>query len=108
MAQKNNKKSLLSLFLYTIANPSAITFELNGGRFGDCLSCYSKAKYFSHVHKLPLYYTRFTYSDQLTLHAYETEYTKDIASPFDAIIRVNSEADIKNNKLTPFFAGVLF
>ena len=91
----------LLFFLFLIFQtcfPSAITFELNGGRFGDCLSCYTKAKYFSCVHKLPLYYTRFTYSDQLTLHAYEAEYTKDSAAQFDAIIRVNSDADIKNNK----------
>ena len=86
----------LLLFSQTII-PAAITYELNGQRFGDSLSCYCKAKLFSTMYGLPLFYVPFKYSDQLALHKTQTLYTSDVAKTFDSIVRVNSEEDIKNN-----------
>lgn len=79
-------------------NPAAITFELNGGRFGDNLSTYCKAKVFSYKYDIPLLYKPFEYSDQLTLHLKETKFTQKLATHFDAIIPVKTEDDIKKNK----------
>ena len=91
---------LLTLICTQAVCHSAITYEFNGGRFGDCLSTYCKAKWFSHKYKLPLLYRPFTYSDQLRLHTVETMYSDKQKQSFDAIVTVNSETDIKNNKKT--------
>lgn len=78
--------------------PRAITFDLNGGRFGDNLSTYCKAKYYARQHKLKLLYKPFKDSDQLTLHTIETLYTPELKNSFDKIIRVKTEKDITDNK----------
>jgi hypothetical protein len=85
---------LLLLFCSNIRCERAITYEFNGGRFGDCLSTYSKAKWFAHKHKLKLIYKPFTYSDQLAMHTIESLYTNDVIQSFDKIVKVKSEADI--------------
>lgn len=76
----------------------AITYEFNGGRFGDCLSTYCKAKWFSHKHKLKLIYKPFTYSDQLIMHTTEFLYSENQIQSFDKIVKVKNEADITSNK----------
>ena len=89
---------LLLLFCMNIQCERVITYDLNGGRFGDCLSCYCKAKWFSYKHKLKLIYKPFIYSDQLAMHTIESMYTDNLVQSFDKIIKVKSEADITNNK----------
>lgn len=84
----------LLLFFPTVLCSSAITYDLNGGRFGDCLSTYCKAKWFSFKYKLPLYYKPFEYSDQLVLSKEETEYDKTLLNNFEKIVKVKSEEDI--------------
>ena len=89
---------LLLFFCSSIRCERAITYEFNGGRFGDCLSTYCKAKWFAYKHKLKLFYKPFTYSDQLTMHNIESVYGDPIAQSFDKIVKVKNEADIINNK----------
>jgi len=94
-------RSIFLLLLFFCANiqcERAITYEFNGGRFGDCLSTYCKAKWFAHKHKLKLIYKPFIYSDQLALHTFETVYANETLQPFDKIVKVKSETDILNNK----------
>lgn len=89
----------IALLLFCCKNrPAAITFELNGGRFGDNISTYCKAKIFSYKYDIPLLYTPFEYSDQLTLDLTETKYSTEKASSFDAIVSVKTEDDVKKNK----------
>ena len=88
---------LLALNFCTLTSPM-ITYEFNGGRFGDCLSTYCKAKWYAYKHKLKLLYKPFTYSDQLNLHLTEASFDGTITTFFDAIIKVNSEEDITRNK----------
>lgn len=76
----------------------AITYDLNGGRFGDCLSTYAKAKWFAFKYQLPLLYKPFEYSEQLNLHIFETAYNPEDSKSFSKIVKVKSEADITNNK----------
>lgn len=85
------KKYLLPLLLFTLAQyhntsiASAVTWEPNGGRFGDNLLSYSKAKWLSYVYNIPVLYVPFTYSDQLLLSEQEIEYTSDIHATFKKV-----------------------
>lgn len=85
---------LLLFASFSLQGKSAITYDLNGGRFGDNLSTYSKAKWYAHKYKLTLLYKPFKYSDQLTLHTFETPYTEELTSSFDLVVKVKSEEDI--------------
>ena len=91
---------VLIIFLFCPATQCerVITYEFNGGRFGDCLSTYCKAKWFSYKHNLKLLYKEFTYSDQLALHIREINYNADQKDSFSKIIKVKNESDIINNK----------
>ena len=84
----------LLLFYSAAAYPSAITYDLNGGRFGDCLSTYCKAQWFSFKYKLPLYYKPFEYSDQLALSIMQKEFDQSLLNNFEKVIKVKSEDDI--------------
>lgn len=81
-----------------ICQPSAITYELNGGRFGDNLSTYCKAKWYAYKYKFPFLYKPFTYSDELALHNQETLLNTEVFGEYEAIIKVSSEDDIKKHK----------
>lgn len=75
MAQKNND-----------AIPSsAITYELNGGRFGDNLLSYSRAKWLSYEWGIPLQLYPFPYSDQLVLYDQEQKVCID---QFSRVVRL--------------------
>ena len=61
----------LLLFFNGIYADSAVTYLSTkkwGGRLGDMLLMYTKAKWVAYTHNLPLLYKPFTYSDQLALH----------------------------------------
>lgn len=61
---------------------SVVTYELNGGRFGDNLSSYCRAIWISYRYNIPLLYKLFKYSDQLALDNYGVPMNKKIASQF--------------------------
>jgi hypothetical protein len=88
----------LMLFSQLSSGKCAITYEFNGGRFGDCLSTFAKAKWYAFKYKFQLLYKPFKYSDQLNLHTSETPYKADDLQFFNKIIKVKSETDIINNK----------
>jgi hypothetical protein len=46
---------------------AAVTYELSGGRFGDCLISYLHAKWFAYERGIPVVYKSFTHSNQLVL-----------------------------------------
>jgi hypothetical protein len=66
---------------------SAVTFELNGGRFGDNLLSYSRAKWLSYQYGIPLMLYPFPYSDQLVLYEQEQMLCID---DFDRVVRLPS------------------
>jgi len=77
------------LFTHAIAcSTSAITWEPNGGRFGDNLLSYSRAKWLSYKFNIPVLYLPFKYSDQLMLHETEAMYTLELAQQFSKIVRI--------------------
>jgi hypothetical protein len=50
---------------------SAVTYELNGGRLGDNLISYVRAKWISYYYKIPLIFLPFKHSDKLALDTLE-------------------------------------
>jgi hypothetical protein len=76
-----------------IAQPSALTFSLNGGRFGDHLISYCKAKYLSYKYDVPLIVESFPLSEQLALSKFETGHNLDKTS-FNTKITINDDADL--------------
>lgn len=73
---------LTSLTCSAKIGPSAITWKPNGGRFGDDLLSYSKAKWLSMEYKIPLLCQPFKYSDELMLQENETMYTEECLLQF--------------------------
>ena len=61
---------------------SAITWQPNGGRFGDNLLSYAKTKWLARNHNLQLLYLPFDYSDQLLLSEQETMLTPEREKQF--------------------------
>lgn len=53
---------------------SAVTYDLNGGRLGDNLVTYIKARWIAYTNDLPFLYVPFAYSDQLMMHELDTMY----------------------------------
>jgi|ERR1700733_47360 len=90
------------VFLYVVlffslpTFPSAITYELNGGRFGDNLSTFCKAQFFCYKTKLPPIYKEFEYSNQLGMHHHKSA-THNQAHHFSKTVRVNTIDDITKN-----------
>jgi len=78
---------------------SAITYELNGGRFGDNLRSYAIAKWLSLQYNLPLLYLPFPYSDELMIAELEQSYSIEADGGFKDIVYLPSsrELKLKNN-----------
>src|SRR5260221_8397126 len=67
------------LGMHFVGRASIVTYVLNGGRFGDNLLSYSKAKWLSYTYSIPFYYKPFPYSDQLQLSIDQKRYTSSVA-----------------------------
>lgn len=70
-----------ALYANHSASQSAVTYlgiDEWGGRLGDMLLMYVKAKWVAHQHKLPLLIRPFKYWDQLALYDREQHLTQDI------------------------------
>jgi hypothetical protein len=64
--------SLLAAFSLSFATPHAVTNDpQSGGRFGDKLLTYLRAKWISYHYDIPFYYQPFEYSKRLLLHERE-------------------------------------
>jgi len=98
-------KSILCTILFLVAfygsclcvnSPSAITYVLNRGRFGDHLLNYSKAKWVEYQDDILFFYTPFKYSNMLKMHELENVYTKGVNRRFKRSFRLNK---IKNFRI---------
>jgi hypothetical protein len=77
-------------------NSSAITYKLNGGRFGDNVAgSFTKGLYLSWRYELPLIYERFPGSDELCMHELYGQQNYD-ATDFAQIIKIDDEEQLKN------------
>lgn len=69
----------------------AITYKLeNWRRLGDHITTYCKAKYFSYIYRIPLFYRPFPYSDQFEVHQKEQMLTPEIEKKFSKVIPINT------------------
>jgi hypothetical protein len=81
---------------------SATTWVANGGRFGDNLLSYARAKWLSYKYDIPVLYLPFPYSDQLILHEQEDMYTPESEQLFTHITHLPPSAQyhIENDNNT--------
>jgi len=94
LSEKLDKKS----------SKSAITYNLNGGRFGDNLFSYCKTKWLSFKHGIPLIYKPFQHSKKLKLHKKEKKYSRSLPTKFKTTRYVSTS---QFRKLQPN-AGILY
>lgn len=86
---------LLSFF--NCISGSAIVLKVDhGGRLGDHIRDYSKAKYFSYKYNLPLYVMNFQYVERFNFWGCE-KYNKNLEAQFKKKIVVQVESDIIQN-----------
>lgn len=104
------KKTYLKLILLVLpcsynihAASSAVTYTFNGGRFGDQLFTYIKAKWVSFIYEIPLLYKPIKFSNQLVLHDHEQHFDKQEAKHYKMIKKITHEhtatIDPKNETL---------
>ncbi len=64
------------IFSHVFGN-EAVTYSFSGGRFGDQLLCYLRAKWISYEYDIPLLYKPFPYSSELTLDKVESRFENE-------------------------------
>lgn len=80
-----------------------ITYELNGGRFGDNIQNYAKAKYLAYKYGLTFFYQSFVYSDLLQLSLFENRNDSSEVEVFDQSTKIKTEEDIRSANDFTFF-----
>lgn len=70
-------------YQHGIKRRDGITFERNGGRFGDDLHSFAQAYWLSLQYNLTLYVQPFDYSDQLVLHYVLPQYDPTVPSLYE-------------------------
>lgn len=103
-------KNILALYVFFFvflgcmakSSPSAITWQANGGRFGDNLHSYALAKWISYLYDVPLLYQPFPYSDELLLYENETMFTAQTHATFSKTVMLHkiSPSLLKNDTNT--------
>jgi hypothetical protein len=92
--------------LYPRYNPSsqqnAITYKLSGGRFGDDLIAYFRAKWIAYKYGLPFLYSPFPFSDQFAMADRDTCLNTFLTR--GRILTISNEKEIAN---TPSLSSIL-
>lgn len=104
-------KNIFYAFLFVstlLPARSAVTYTFSGGRFGDNLLAYSRAKYIACLYDIPLLYIPFPYSDHLMMHNHEISLTQEKINQFKKVVNykdvkgiIDPEADLLY--VVPFF-----
>ncbi|MGB8367548.1 MAG: hypothetical protein WCD44_04275 [Candidatus Babeliales bacterium] len=86
---------------------SAVTYDLNGGRFGDNLSSYCRAIWLAYRHNIPLLYKQFKYSEQLMFANFGLPMTQYRNNKFKEriVIPNHNYYDIKKDNGTLYVIG---
>ena len=99
---------LLALGCIQQSYPSAVSYNLSGGRFGDNLLAFSHAKWVSYKFDIPLLYTSFKYSDKLAMHgAYNTFDWNDTDS-YDQVVKFSKFSGKRHDLLIDKEKNVLY
>lgn len=87
---------MLFLFYYDVYAEKALTFSLNGGRVGDCLLTYVKAKWLSWKYNLILYVEKFPHIDKFVLFSKERHNLRCLRKRFKNIVPLYSNDKLHN------------
>jgi hypothetical protein len=86
-------KCAYSIYLFlvlTIHSDNAVTFVLNGGRFGDNLISCAQAYWIHYRYNMPLLFVPFPYSELLRIHYEHPHYTESNTRTFAKTIYVSN------------------
>lgn len=83
---------------------SAVSYELNGGRFGDNLRSLTQAYWESYKHNLPFFYVPFPGSEELMLHELLKPLTPEVKAQYRGIIKIEEYQQL----LTPHRENILY
>jgi len=86
-----------SLFIFCVYSKSAITYHMQGGRFGDKVVLWGRAKVLSVQYGIPLFYKPFPYSDKLVMHRNEIRHSMQVEKNFRKHVQVKNAATISRN-----------
>lgn len=84
--------------LFCIISKEYIAYSLNGGRLGDCIVSFCKARYFSYKFKIPMLFKPFKHAHELYLSVNQLNYTSSMPQEFQNVVHVKSAQDIINNR----------
>lgn len=74
------------------AQRSAVTYDFSGGRFGDNMLSYCRAKWIAYKYGIPFLYRPFYYSDQLMMHELDTPLSaENLNNNFKGMVRVGKD-----------------
>jgi hypothetical protein len=81
---------------------NAVTYTLNGGRFGDNLISCSQAYWIHYTYGLPLLFQPFTYSEQLHIHYQYPHFNEQERKKFNKFVYIkpNTPINTDNQKST--------
>ena len=102
----NKFKILLIYFTFAslYSNQSAVTYLDNGqwgGRLGDKLIMYTKAKWVAFHYNIPFYYKSFPYSDQLMMHVIDNHMNSTIKNSFSKSITYKNINTVLDSFISP-------
>ena len=109
--------SLIAIFITTnqptlpfFETSSAITYKLNGGRLGDNLINYCKAKWIEFTQGFEFYYTKFPQSNLLMIEKYEKLFDSFLPHKFKRVIPIHKTSDfaIQGNTSTLYISDYYF
>jgi hypothetical protein len=78
----------------------AVTYELNGGRFGDNLISFAQALWVAYKYKIPLFYTPFTHSNKLELSSIFPVFEKESKANYANVVYVTKETTFDHKEST--------
>ncbi len=85
--------AVIVLYVFCINSRSAITYNRNGGRFGDDLIMYYRAKWIAIKNNIPLLYKPIHHGKNLAVSKLEPHYSKSLEKTFNKVVRIQNEKD---------------
>lgn len=83
---------------------SAVSYELNGGRFGDNIRSFTQAYWEAYKHDLPFLYVPFPGSEQLVLHTDCVQLTPELKASYGEVKKIHEHERMG----TPQKEGILY
>ncbi|MFC1894381.1 hypothetical protein ACFLYH_00345 [Candidatus Dependentiae bacterium] len=82
----------------TVSKHNAVTYTFSGGRFGDNLLAYMRAKWVSYKYNMILLYKPFQYSDQLVMDEQEQKFSSKMQKKYTDIVTLTGKTVINKDQ----------